>query len=632
MNFWWQEKEGEDLANAVTDTVNKLISENSFRYNLNMDMLRIYTGRDYEALDRYDPSMRGSMPIGEDYRMRLNVTGSCIDTLVSRIGKSKPKPMYLTKRGDYNLRQRAQRLTDLMEGVFHNAKIYEHMTRVFQDSLIFDIGALKIGRDGSDIWVERVFPCELFWDLTAAMYSDPPALHQVKQISMETLKQLYPEKVEEIEFHAVHGAEYSDNKPTDADMIQVTESWHLPSVADAEDGLHCTTMDGLVLDAEGWDYGKFPFVFLRWGEAGVGFGGISLAEQLKNIQFEINKLALRIQQAMHLLSVPWIFVQAGSRVVDTALRNQVGSIVNYVGQPPVSYNPTAMHPEVYAHLDRLYQLAYQQSGLSEMSATGKKPPGLESGAALRTFHDIESERFMHQGQKYEEAFMRVAEWCFDLGKEIVEEFGKWPVKGIADNALKKLDFKDLMIAEEDFTLQPFPVSLLPSTPAGRLAAVTELMNAGIITNPAHITRLLEFPDLEAVTGLYRTFEKDMEWRISEIVEYGRYHAPEPIMNLEFASERMAQAFLEGQQDGLETEKLNDMNRFISDCQALIQGEAPPEELAPAGEAPMEPPAEMLEGLMPGGAPEETPPEPMGLPPIPGGTPELPPPEPEPLPI
>ena len=50
--FWWQEPEGEDLANAVTDTVNKMISDHSYRYNLNMDMLRMYTGRDYEALDR----------------------------------------------------------------------------------------------------------------------------------------------------------------------------------------------------------------------------------------------------------------------------------------------------------------------------------------------------------------------------------------------------------------------------------------------------------------------------------------------------------------------------------------------------------------------------------------------------
>ena len=212
--------------------------------------------------------------------------------------------MYLTKRGDYNLRQRALRLTDLMEGVFHNAKVYEHMTRVFQDSLIFDIGALKIGRHGSEIWVERVFPSELYWDLNAAMFDKPPSLHQVKSIPMESLQMMYPEKAEEIEYYAVHSDEYKSRQGADADMIQVVESWHLPSIDDADDGLHVMTMDGLQLDAESWNYDRYPFVFLKWGDAGVGFAGVSLAEQLKNIQFEINKLALRIQQAMHLLSVP----------------------------------------------------------------------------------------------------------------------------------------------------------------------------------------------------------------------------------------------------------------------------------------------------------------------------------------
>ena len=70
-------------------------------------------------------------------------------------------------------------------------------------------------------------------------------------------------------------------------------------------------MKDLVLSSEQYDYDRYSFVFLKWGEAGIGFAGISLAEQLKNVQFEIIKLCLRIQQAMHLLSVPRVFVQAG---------------------------------------------------------------------------------------------------------------------------------------------------------------------------------------------------------------------------------------------------------------------------------------------------------------------------------
>ena len=106
------------------------------------------------------------------------------------------------------------------------------------------------------------------------------------------------------------------------------------------------------------------------------------------------------------------------------------------------------------------------------------------------------------------------------------------------------------------------------------------------------------------------------------------------MNLEFAAERMAQAFLEGQQDGLETKKLNMMNDFIADCQALIAGEPlPTEGGAPAAEAPAGPPADLLAGLAgeaaPAPGPEGPPMDiPAGLPPSPaGGSPT-----PEPLPI
>jgi len=481
------------------------------------------------------------------------------------------------------------------------------------DSCIFDIAALKVGRDGQDLFTERVFPNELVCDIDSALDSGmPPALHQIKSMPMETLIQLYPEAEEDIRFYAEKIETDDGTEGREADMLEVIESWHLPSIMGGDDGLHCITMNDLVLSSEQYTYDRYPFVFLKWGEAGIGFAGISLAEQLKNVQFEINKLCLRIQQAMHLLSVPWIFVQAGSRVVDSHLRNVPGSIISYVGQPPTSYTPQAMHPEVYSHLDRLFQRAYEIAGVSELSATGKKPAGLESGAALRAYHDIETERFISVAQRYENAFMDAAKWMMDLAGEIVKESGSFPVNGIANKSLKTIDFKDITMAEKDYILQPYPVSLLPSTPAGRLQAVTELVNSGIITDPGQIVRLLDFPDLQSVTSLMETQENDIDWRIQEIEEEGKYHGPEPVMNLQFASQRMIQAYLEGQQDGLELDKLNLMLLFIDECQQLMQQQ--PTVQAPA--APGEEPAAMPEASPAGGG--ETPP--MNMADILGGPP------------
>ena len=593
MAFWWQAETEEELGNRLTETVNQLKEDHLGRMQLNIDMLRMYTQRNYEALDRFEPSMRIGLPMAEDFRMRLNVVGNITDTLVSRLGKSRPRPMYLTKRGDYRLRTRAKKLTDAMEGIFHQVGMYDLMPKIFQDACIFDLAAMKVGRDGNDIFAERVFPNELLWDLNAAMYSEvPPSLHQTKKVPLEQMILNFPEHKDQIMYYsAASDSDYFGEEGHDAEMVECVESWHLPSINGADDGRHAITMDNLVLVDEQYNYPNYPFVTMTWGDSVLGWSGISLVESLKSIQFEINKLALRIQQAMHLVSVPWIFVAHGSRVVESSLRNAPGTVVNYVGQPPVSYTPTAMSSEGYAHLDRLYQRAYEIAGVSELSATGRKPSGLDSGAALRTYHDIETERFITVGQKYEKAYMDAAVWFQDLAREIVKDSGSFPVKGFKRRALEELDFKDIDLAEKDYVLQAYPVSLLPSTPAGRLQAVTELIQNGVITQKEHIVRLLDFPDLESVTSLYDALERDVEWRISEILEDERYHAPEPVMDLAFAKERMTIAYLEAEQDGLELNKLDMMLRFIDECDALMQeGAAGPEILpeqaaAAGGETP-----------------------------------------------
>jgi hypothetical protein len=119
-----------------------------------------------------------------------------------------------------------------------------------------------------------------------------------------------------------------------------------------------------------------------------------------------------------------------------------------------------------------------------------------------------------------------------------------------------------------------------------------------------------------VTSLYDVLERDVEWRIQEIIDNGVYHAPEPVMDLAFAKERMTIAYLEAQQDDLDLDKINMMIQFIEECDALTQSEAPEGE-APGGEAPAMP------GMPPEGAPPGPPGMPPGMPPMPEGGPPLP---------
>jgi len=380
---------------------------------------------------------------------------------------------------------------------------------------------------------------------------------------------MFPEKSQQIEASGIQDS-YSQESDYEQELTDCYEGWHLPTSEESDDGRHVICLDGVTLLDEHWNYDRFPFVFLRWSDAPLGFSGTSLVEQLEPVQREINSLLIRIQQSMALMSSPYFFVPIGSKVSPNHLRNAPGTILMYAGQqPPVSYVPQAMSGEVYNHLDRLLQRAYEISGISELSATGRKPSGLDSGVALRIYTDIETERHMLTAQRYEQSFMDCAEWFMDLAEDIVEDSGSFSVRSMRKKGFDVSDFKDVRMAQEDYQLQAWPISLLPSTPAGRVQTVQELVNLGILDSKEQITKLLDYPDLSSVTHWMETAENDIEWRISKILDDNEYIAPDPLMNLELAKSRMQLAYLEARQQGVEQEKLDLMLTFVTQAQGML---------------------------------------------------------------
>ena len=591
MQFWW-ETGVDDCHDELMGVINELNSNHYDRMLANLDYLKVYSQRRYDLQDfRQGVVKTASYALDkrDDMRMRLNVTQSMIDTITSKIGKNRPRPMYLTEGGDYTLRTKAKMMGRMMEGLFLQSKLYDIMPKIFQDSCIFDLGVLKIYQENGKIYVERVFANEILWDMDDALYGEPQSLYQVKKVHKSYLLDRFSGFSSEI--NNLAGGKQEENP--DSELIECVEAWHLPTSPESGDGRHVICIEGVTLLDEEYTRTQFPFLFLKWSDSIVGFGGISLAEQLYPVQKEINSLCIRIQQSMHLLSVPLVFIQAGSKVAPSHIRNQPGTIIHYNGQPPVVYTPQAVHPEVFNHLDRLYQRAYEISGISELSATGKKPAGLESGAALRIYHDIETERFILIGRRYESAFMSAAEHYFDLAEEIVAEQGSFPVQTTYRREMTKVDFEKIRMARDEFILEPFPVSILPSLPAGKLQTVQELINIGVIDKKEQITRLLDFPDLNSVSQVYEAAEADVEWRISKILDEGEYVGPEPYMDLNLAKQRFQLAYLEARQKGVSPEKIALLDEFIVQCQTMLnQLQTPPQGLpespavaSPAGEAP-----------------------------------------------
>ena len=594
--MYWYEHNNSEVCNAVVDLVQKLQQDHSERIQSNLEFMRMYGQKNYTQLGTSGALFKGQQA-GMRFNpnvMRLNVAQSQVDTITSKIGRNKPRPLYLTRQGDYMLRRKAKRLGDSMEGLFMEQNLYNLMPRIFTDACVQDLGVLKIFREGDKIKSERVFSNHIFWDFDEALYAAPRSMFQRMEMHKSSLIHMFPEKSQQIEASGIADS-YSQETDHEQELTDCYEGWHLPTSEDSDDGRHVICLDGVTLLDEHWNYDKFPFVFLRWSDAPLGFSGTSLVEQLDPVQREINSLLIRIQQSMALMSSPYFFVPIGSKVSPNHLRNAPGTILMYAGQqPPVAYVPQAMSGEVYNHLDRLLQRAYEISGISELSATGRKPSGLDSGVALRIYTDIETERHMLTAQQYEQAFMDAASWYMDFAEEIVEDSGSYTVRSMRKKGFDVSDFKDVRMAQEDYQLQAFPISLLPSTPAGRIQTVQELINMGVIDSKEQITKLLDYPDLGSVTHWMETAENDVEWRISKILDESEYIAPDPLMNLELAKSRMQLAYLEARQQGVEQEKLDMMLTFVTQAQGMlnqaqmpspmIEGpEGPAQTMAPTGE-------------------------------------------------
>ncbi len=570
--YWWKEKQ-DKIHESVYAKVSHLLEKQSFRSSDNLKNMRLYGN--FEILGFQTSQYTRSDSNSTINRVTLNVIQSMIDTVVSKITKSRPKATFLTDGGNWSMQTKAKKLTKFVEGQFYASNYYQIASLAFLDSCIFGTGAIKIFKDGNKVRAERVFIDEIIVDDAEAYYSEPRQMHQRKYIHRDMLKEMFPDKVGFIESAGVNSKDfYTSSAPTE-DMLPVIESWHLPSGEEAKDGKHSICLENVTLFSEPYNKSYFPFVFIRWGVRPLGFFGQGLSEQLSGIQLEINKILKTIQVSMHLTSIPKVFVEASSKVVTAHLNNKIGGIIKYVGTKPSYESVSAIPQDLFMHLDRLYNRAFEIAGISQLSAQSSKPAGLDSGRALREFSNIESERFQSVAKRYEESFMEASKIFIDLSRDIYVEEGKLTVKVKGDKFLETINWEEVDLAEDQYMMQIFPTSSLSSTPSGKLQDVQELLQAGMIS-PEEGLKLLDFPDLKSYIDRKNAGLSDIEKTIELIVDKQEYSTPEPYQDLTNGIKMMQQSYLQYRALGAPEEVLDMLRRWIEDANELITRAATPQ--------------------------------------------------------
>ena len=559
---WWLSPPKE-RPHAITSVVKSLASFDSRRQTQYQISTRLYGNVNLMGLSGLSMNKIASVQHSVKDRISYNVIQSCTDTITAKMAKNKPVPMFLTSGGQYKIQRKAKKLDKFVEGVFYENDAYALGTDIFRDSCILGDGFVQVYDLHGRVKYERVIASELYVDWMESFYGEPRQLHRVKNVDRAVLCDLFPNKKAAIMGANSASADLIGGYQNVADQVTVVESWHLRSGPGATDGLHTINLENNNLFEEAWEKDCFPFAKLPWSKRLYGYWGQSLAEQIQPAQLEINKILMLIQRTMHLAGTFKVWMKTGSKLPKEHINNEIGAIITGEEMPQYLI-PPMVQPEYYSHLQTLKTSAFEQAGISQLSATSQKPAGLNSGKALRTYNDIETERFMTTGQAYERFFMQLAKLSVSVGKDIHARNNNFEVRAPGKRFFETIPWSDVDLRDDQYVMRIYPTSSLPNDPAGRIQTVQEYIQAGFM-DPLTGQKLLDFPDLEQYESLAQAQEDWITMVLDKIVdgtdEDNGYTPPEPEMKLDLAAKLVLQYIAKGHVNGLDPEKLALLNTW-----------------------------------------------------------------------
>lgn len=579
---WWNAPDEERLASQVCGTATYLKTNQTYRIRQIASSIRLYAGLSVYSYAGSNISKMDRTRTLPDDRPTFNLIRACVDTLHARLSQNEPSPKFLTDNADYRQRHLAQQLNQFILGEFYQTKAYEKGAKVLKDGLTIGCGALKV-YEGEDkkVAVDRVLVSDLYVDDNDSINGEPQQLIQLKLMDRDKLLAASPRSAKEVILQTPNS--YPDNSTdsgrTASDQVMVVEAWRLPNSSDKESanyipGRHSiVTAEGTLYDEE-WHKKKFPFVFFNYSDPWLGFFGQGIGTQLFGTQLSLQRILYTISRAITLVGVPRVFIDQSSKVVKAHNNNEIGVIITYSGTKPSYEVAPCNAPELYAERDKLIQYGFQETGVSAMQATSQKPEGLDSGAAIRSYDDIATDRFASISKKYDNMFIELAYQVTDVAKDISEKYGKYQTVYPNKDGTKEIDLPAMKFLEDPFVIKCFSESALPRTPAGRISAVTEQVQAGMLTLKEG-KRLMRFPDTEQNERLSNASEERIFKILDEIVEDGSYTPPDPFMDLQLAVELVVQYYNLYMAARLEDKKAQMLRDFFTQCMMLQQAANPP---------------------------------------------------------
>lgn len=588
----WYLADKEDIHDCVMSRVSRLRNRQRARREMYRYYLQLYGVNEFTGLGltNYEAASIGFVAPSLPY----NVVRRGVNTVAAKVGRHKPAPMVLTKRGNYKETKRARGLSNFLEGAFgtNACDVYPKTATMARDALTLGPGLLWIHHYKGDNLprIERTLAWENFVDIGDAHNGDPTQWWMVRWEDRVDLENHYPnanslgEDRHGIIERSGSSSGLIDDMPDyeqGIDRVLVTRCWRLP--CGDKPGRYYVGVDGGMLDEGEYLRDHFPVLMLGYVKPMIGVWPDGLAAEMSGFQEETNYVTETLRMAHRMVGTGIWKVPDGGDVIDSHFVNEVGTILKYrQGFEPMYQSPDPANPQTYEYQQQCANGALQWSGISTMSANAEKPAGITSGVALNTLDDVESDNFALFEEAYEDIHIKVADRLIEEFKEMHEENPDIAVFARQRRQLLEVKWADVDMDRDVIDIQIWPTNLLGRTPAAKRQAVSDLFNAGIVDRTMYL-RLLDAPDLDAEFDLESAMTLICDEQLDHMIDVepddvddpDSYKRPGPYQDLVYAMRRAQQNICLGQLTGVPEEVLDLLRRYIEDAKTELTKALPP---------------------------------------------------------
>ncbi len=584
---WWMAPAGDDARATLWQWVDRQRATWSVDAIGDLVAEAIYNDTPISAGGRLGANGRWSG--GHGGENPINQIKSLVDTGTARLTKVRSMPVISADDADYTEARFAREQSRVLRRKMGSGDMEIAAPLVIRDFIIRGTAYGKIERVGGDTEFRRTPAYEIVYDHREALYGITSHRAHVRPENRDTMCARFPHMEREIrdapQFNRVDPwMAYTYAGPNLADMIEVAESWHPPSVPGGDDGQWIVCLRNKTIARAPWSCTRDPLHAVYWTAPTRGNGrGTGLVYEQSAAQCMVNDILHDAREALHHGSQLKIFQPRQGGANKHHLKARYPAVIEHDGAEPHYIAPNPVSTQAWGIAFQILGEMNNSSGISQWSAQAKASlPGTPSGKALETMDDMQSDRFAHVESGYQQWRVKIGLGHVDLARMLHdEEAGK--VKRQFDEQppaitkkelaawIRDNDWPDVDVDGGDYHLTLEPENFIVGTRGGKLASINEAAKAGLIPDPSLTAALFDEPDIaranRGILGPVHRIERCMSDLSNPSVPYAEC-APDPEMNLALGK-LLALGELEEAKSHRASDKICQRFRdFLADCKRL----------------------------------------------------------------